>query len=122
MRKRLIQFLSVALFLSLFAGTAYGDRYRDCQRRAESESGYYGRVPDRYLPGGALKGAMKGAAAGAAIGWIGGKKAGKKAKQGAALGALIGGIKRDKAKKKQKRKRRAYEFEMRMCMSRDNRY
>jgi len=95
------------------------DRYFVCQQSAQRISGYYGPVPNDYLPGGALSGAVKGAARGAAIGWIGGKKVNTKkaAKRGAALGALVGALKRAAAKNEEKKRRRAYEFELQACMS-----
>ncbi len=95
------------------------DRYLVCQQSAQRISGYYGPVPNKYLPGGALSGAVKGAAAGAAVGWIGGKKVDTKkaAKRGAALGALVGALKRAGAKNEEKKRRRAYEFELQACMS-----
>lgn len=115
--------LGLLIFGSM-SGVAMGqgaapDRYLVCQQRAQQLSGYHGPVPDKYLPGGALKGAMRGAAAGAAIGWIGGKKikTGKAAKRGAVFGALAGAIRRGNAKKANKRMRRAYEFELQACMS-----
>ncbi len=90
-----------------------------CQQSAQRISGYYGPVPNKYLPGGALSGAVKGAAAGAAVGWIGGKKVDTKkaAKRGAALGALVGALKRAGAKNEEKKRRRAYQFELQVCMS-----
>ena len=122
MPKKLIQRLLIGLLLTVSTTSlVFGqDRYQYCKERASAATGYYGEVPDEYLPGGAIKGAMKGAAAGATLGWLGGKKKkklGKAAKRGATLGLIIGGIKRGAAKVKQKKKRRAYEFEMRMCMS-----
>lgn len=115
--------LSVAgaiALVSLVAQPALAqDRYSYCQQRASQLSGYYGPVPDRYLPGGALEGAARGAA----VSGIGGlifeknkKKRKRNVRRGAAIGALVGAIKRGNAKKKQKRAARNYRLELDACM------
>ncbi len=108
-----------ALMLTGVQPVAAQDRYRYCQQRASEFSGYNGRVPDRYLPGGALEGAAKGAA----VSGIGGlifeknkKKRKRNVRRGAAIGALVGAIKRGNAKKKQKRAARNYRLELDACM------
>lgn len=96
------------------------DRFLYCKEYAQEVSDYYGKVPNRYLPGGALEGALKGAASTSGLAWLGGankKERKKAAKRGAALGALIGAIKRGKAKDKQRQKKRRYQRELRMCMN-----
>jgi len=95
------------------------DRYRYCQQRAAEFSGYNGRVPDRYLPGGALEGAAKGAATSGIGGLIfekNKKKRKRDVRRGAALGALFGAIKRGNAKKQQNRAARNYRLELDACM------
>jgi len=95
------------------------DRYSYCQQRASQLSGYYGPVPNRHLPGGALEGAAKGAATGAIGGLIFGKSKKERRKavrRGAAIGGLIGAIKRGAAKSKIKREARVYRLEMDACM------
>jgi hypothetical protein len=106
--------------ITLFAHPAAAqDRYSYCQQRAADLSGYNGRVPDRYLPGGALEGAARGAA----VSGLGGlifeknkKKRKRNVRRGAAIGALVGAIKRGNAKKKQKRAARNYRLELDACM------
>ncbi len=113
--------LVVGLTASSIAQSDYDrDRFRYCKDYAQDISGYYGKVPNRYLPGGALEGALKGAATTSGLAWLGGankKERKKAAKRGAAIGALIGAIKRGKAKDEQRRKKRMYQRELRMCMS-----
>ncbi len=106
--------------IALFAHPAAAqDRYSYCQQRASDLSGYTGRVPDRYLPGGALEGAARGAA----VSGVGGlifeknkKKRKRNVRRGAAIGALVGAIKRGNAKKKQNRAARNYRLELDACM------
>lgn len=94
------------------------ENYRYCQDRAKRITGYYGQVPNKYLPGGAMEGAMRGAAAGAVVGVIGGKKVntGKAAGGAALLGAIIGAAKRSNAKKEQDSRRRDYARALDDCM------
>mgnify|MGYP000327255683 CR=1 FL=1 len=108
-----------AMMLVVVQPASAQDRYRYCQQRAAEFSGYNGRVPDRYLPGGALEGAARGAA----VSGIGGlifeknkKKRKRNVRRGAAIGALVGAIKRGNAKKKQKRAARNYRLELDACM------
>lgn len=112
--------LVVGIAASSVAQSDYDrDRFLYCKEYAQEVSGYYGKVPNRYLPGGALEGALKGAATTSGLAWLGGankKERKKAAKRGAAIGALIGAIKRGKAKDKQRRKKRLYQRELRMCM------
>lgn len=111
--------IASALILTAAQPAAAQDRYEYCQQRASGLSGYSGRVPDRYLPGGALEGAAKGAAT-AGIGGLIFEKNKRKRKRnvrrGAALGALFGAIKRGNAKKKQNRAARNYRLELDACM------
>ncbi|KEO90488.1 hypothetical protein EH31_10395 [Erythrobacter longus] len=94
-------------------------RYDYCQERARAFSGYDGRVPDRYLPGGALDGAAKGSGLSALGALLSGKnkKERKKAeRRGAIIGAIVGAARRSEAKKEQKRKARVYRLELDACM------
>lgn len=110
--------LSCFVVPSIYAQSHYSqDRYEYCRQRAQEISDYYGPTPKEYREGGALKGAFKGVAIGAAFAWLGDKNTKKAAKRGAALGAIIGAVQRGAAKSEEKRKRKAYEFEVRSCMS-----
>lgn len=101
---------------------AYGrDRFHYCRDQAERISGYYGPVPDRYLPGGAARGAVRGAVAGAAIGGIGGNNAGRAARRGAAVGALVGAARRERARDDYRDRRYIYQLELDRCMDRNYR-
>jgi len=95
-------------------------RYEYCHERARAFSGYEGRVPNRYLPGGALEGAAKGSGLSALGALLSGKskKERKKAeRRGAIIGAIVGAARRSEAKKEQKRKARIYRLELDACMN-----
>lgn len=92
-----------------------GSRYDYCRAQAERISGYYGPVPNRYLPGGAGRGAVRGAVAGAAIGAIAGD-ARKGARRGAIAGAVVGAARRERARDHQRESRYFYELELDRCM------
>jgi outer membrane lipoprotein SlyB len=95
------------------------DRYAYCQRQAERISGYYGPVPNRYLPGGVGRGAVRGAASGAVIGAIGGgdrKQIRRAARRGAVAGAVVGAARRARARDEQHDRRYIYHLELDRCM------
>ncbi|WP_298465996.1 hypothetical protein [uncultured Erythrobacter sp.] len=125
MQKSLVCGLVTAALLAASASAQEKDpqylesRFDYCHERALAFSGYEGKVPDRYLPGGALEGAAKGSGLGALGALISGKnkKERKKAeRRGAILGAIVGAIKRGEAKKDQQRKARIYRLELDACM------
>ncbi len=96
------------------------DNYRYCHERAVGFSGYRGRVPDRYLPGGALEGAAKGSGLGALGSILSGdsRKERKRAeRRGAIIGGIVGAIKRGEARKEERRKARIYRLELDACMA-----
>jgi hypothetical protein len=98
-------------------------KFLTCKEFAQEISGYHGRTPNRYLPGGALEGALKGAATSSGLSWLSGgnkKERKKAAKRGAALGALIGAIKRGEAKRREREKKQEYQRELRRCMTTGN--
>jgi hypothetical protein len=107
---------------SLLATSSVSARYYDasrydyCRNQAERISGYYGPVPNRYLPGGAVRGAARGAVAGAAIGAIAGGNARKAARRGAIAGAVVGAARRERARDHQRDSRYFYELELNRCM------
>jgi len=116
---------------SLILGTSFAassqdyDRgqFRECKEYAQELSGYYGRVPNRHLPGGAFEGALKGASTASGLAWLGGankKERAKAAKRGAAIGGLIGAIKRGAAKDKQRKAKREYRRLLDRCMNQRN--
>ncbi len=116
--------LIFALICTVSIGVSAQDydrsKFLSCKEYARDISGYNGRTPSRYLPGGALEGALKGAATTSGLAWLGGaskKERRKAAKRGAALGALIGAIKRGEAKKRERRKKQEYQRELRRCMA-----
>ena len=97
----------------------YDDRYGYCQRQAERISGYYGPVPNRYLPGGAGRGAVRGAASGAVIGAIAGgdrRQIRRAARRGAIAGAVVGAARRERARDDQRDRRYIYDLELDRCM------
>jgi hypothetical protein len=94
-------------------------RYDYCRVQAERISGYYGPVPNRYMPGGAGRGAARGAATGAAIGAIAGgdsKDIRRAARRGAATGALVGAARRERARDEYRDRRYVYQLELDRCM------
>ncbi len=120
-----IRWIALALasalgLLALPAEARYDNtRYDYCRRQAERISGYYGPVPDRYLPGGAGRGAARGAAAGAAIGAIAGgdsKDIRRAARRGAVTGAVVGAARRERARDDQRDRRYVYDLELDRCM------
>lgn len=108
----------VALLASVPASARYydGDRYSYCRQQAERLSGYYGPVPDRYLPGGVGRGVARGAVAGAVIGGIAGGDAKKAARRGAITGAVVGAVRRERARDEQRDRRYIFELELDRCM------
>lgn len=92
-------------------------RYSYCRSQAERISGYYGPVPDRYLPGGAGRGAARGAVAGVAIGAIAGGDTKKAARRGAITGAIVGAAKRERARDEQRDRRYVYDIELDRCLN-----
>lgn len=111
--------LGCLALLTLSPASAYRydeSRYGYCREKAERLSGYYGPVPDRYLPGGAGRGAARGAVAGAAIGAIAGRDARKAARRGAITGAVIGAAKRERARDEQRDRRYIYDMELDRCL------
>lgn len=113
--------IAACLFGAATQATAYDGRYEYCQDQAERISGYYGPVPNRYLPGGAARGAVRGAVAGAVIGGIGGNNAGRAARRGAAVGALVGAARRERARDDYRDRRYIYQLELDRCMDRNYR-
>jgi len=109
---------SVFLLGASNASARYYDasRYDYCRAQAERISGYYGPVPNRYLPGGAGRGAVRGAVAGAAIGAIAGGNAKKAARRGAIAGAVVGAARRERARDDQRESRYYYDLELDRCM------
>jgi hypothetical protein len=94
-------------------------RYDYCRSQAERVSGYYGPVPERYLPGGAGRGAVRGATAGVAIGAIAGgdrKDLKRAARRGAVVGAVAGAARRERARDDQRDRRYLYDLELNRCM------
>jgi uncharacterized protein YcfJ len=116
------QFLIAAcLFGAATQATAYNGRYEYCRDQAERISGYYGPVPDRYMPGGAGRGAVRGAVAGAAIGGVTGNNAGRAARRGAIAGAVVGAARRERARDEYRDRRYTYQLELDRCMDRNYR-
>ena len=92
-------------------------RYNYCRTQAERISGYYGPVPDRYLPGGAGRGLARGAVAGVTIGAITGGNTKKAARRGAITGAVVGAAKRERARDQQRDRRYVYDVEFDRCLN-----
>lgn len=111
--------LGCVSMLSMSAASARhyeASRYDYCRIQAERISGYYGPVPDRYLPGGAGRGAARGAVAGVAIGAIAGGDKKKAARRGAITGAIVGAAKRERARDEQRDRRYIFDLELNRCM------
>ncbi len=118
----------VAFSFTVILGTSFAvsgqdydrNQFRECKEYAQEISGYYGRVPNRHLPGGALEGALKGASTASGLAWLGGankKERARAAKRGAAIGGLIGALKRGAAKDKQRKAKRQYRRLLDRCMN-----
>jgi len=120
--------LRIACVLSLLASPAVAQRgegqylesrYDYCRERARAFSGYEGRVPDRYLPGGALEGAARGSGAAGLGSLLSGdnrRERRRAERRGAIIGGIIGALRRGAAKKEQERKARTYRLELDACM------
>jgi len=115
-----VTMLSVPVAVSAQYYDSGQDRYGYCQKQASNMSGYYGRTPDRYRDGHALRKAARQARAVDGIAWMAGadKKKRKKLRKKAALdGFLKGAIQRGIQEDRERKARERYDYEFRACMS-----